>query len=231
MRTLVLWDIDHTLVDVGALSGELYAEAFQKATGQPLGELADLTGQTDQAIITRTLELHGLPTDAEAVATFAEAVAGVFRAARGVVAERGRSLPGAEAALADLAGRPGLVQSVLTGNMRSIAELKLGVFGLARYLDLDVGAYGMDGTARSALVQTAMRRAAERYGSPFSVESTVLIGDTPRDVAAALETGVRVVAVATGSSDMAMLAAAGAETVLPSLADTASVTKAVLAHL
>ncbi len=40
--SLVLWDIDHTLVRISGVSREIYAEAFRLVTGQPLRELADM---------------------------------------------------------------------------------------------------------------------------------------------------------------------------------------------
>jgi phosphoglycolate phosphatase-like HAD superfamily hydrolase len=49
----------------------------------------------------------------------------------------------------------------------------------------------------------------------------VLIGDTPRDVAAALTAGVQVIAVASGRSSIEDLQAAGASKVLEDLTDTA----------
>jgi phosphoglycolate phosphatase-like HAD superfamily hydrolase len=65
------------------------------------------------------------------------------------------------------------------------------------------------------------------YGTDFSGRRTVLIGDTPLDVEAALATGAQVVGVATGSFTAAELAAAGAEVILPDLTDTARVLAAV----
>jgi phosphoglycolate phosphatase-like HAD superfamily hydrolase len=56
----------------------------------------------------------------------------------------------------------------------------------------------------------------------------VLVGDTPNDVLAGHLGGARVVAVATGSSDVQTLKAAGADLVLEDLTDTAAVVRAVL---
>jgi len=57
----------------------------------------------------------------------------------------------------------------------------------------------------------------------------VLVGDTTLDVAAALETGARAVAVATGGTTAAALAESGAHAVLPDLTDTPAVLAAILA--
>lgn len=120
------------------------------------------------------------------------------------------------------------VQSVLTGNIRAIAEAKLAAAGLTGHLDLDIGAYGDHHEVRAELVHLARRQAYRAYGEHFAGAATVLIGDTPLDVAAALATGARAVGVATGDFSPADLADAGAHAVLPGLTDTTAVVAAVL---
>ena len=123
-----------------------------------------------------------------------------------------------------------VVQSVLTGNVQPIAEVKLGAAGLTGHLDLSIGAYGEAHEVRAELVHLARRNAARRYGTDFAGEQTVLVGDTSLDVAAALATGARVVGVATGGTTAEELVAAGADAVLPDLADTAAVLAAILGN-
>ena len=134
---------------------------------------------------------------------------------------------------ADGAARDGhrarpVVQALLTGNIRPLAEVKLGALGLTDHLDLDVGAYGDVHEVRSELVGPARRRAALAYGAEFGGMATVLVGDTPLDVEAAVVTGARAVGVATGGFSMAELARAGAHAVLPDLTDTSRVLAAIL---
>jgi len=119
------------------------------------------------------------------------------------------------------------VQSLLTGNVRRIAEVKLGPFGLTTHLDLDSGAYGWSHTVRARLVDVARSAAHERHGRRF--DRTVLIGDTPLDVEAALAGGAGVVAVATGGFSAAELERSGAHVTLPDLADTGRVLDAIRA--
>jgi phosphoglycolate phosphatase-like HAD superfamily hydrolase len=140
-----------------------------------------------------------------------------------------RPLPGAVDAVAALAAA-GIRQSVLTGNVKPLAALKLRLAGLGEHLDLDVGAYGDAHEVRAELVTVARQAARQAYGTDFSGSATVLVGDTPLDVEAALAAGARVVAVATGSYPAADLAAAGAHVVLPDLTDTAEVLAAVTAR-
>jgi len=228
VRTLVLWDIDHTLIEMSGFSGEIYASVFLAVTGQPMERLADMSGRTDLAITVETLRLHGVAPTPETLQAFGSALAAGFSARREEIPAYGRVLAGARAALEALGTRPDVVQSVLTGNMEGIAVEKLTAFGLDRFVDFEAGAYGFDHTDRPPLVRLARERAARKYGEDFDQSTTVLIGDTPLDVEAGHRGGARVVAVATGSSDVEALRAAGAELVLTDLRETSDVVRAVL---
>jgi phosphoglycolate phosphatase-like HAD superfamily hydrolase len=223
----VLWDIDHTLIETRGVGGEIYADAFRKVTGVSLKRTPELAGRTEPVIFREALRLNDVPDEKGLYERFAaeQAQGYVDRAAE--LRRRGRALPGAEAALRALATRPGVVQSVLTGNTRPSAEAKVGVFGLTRHLNLDVGAYGTDDEDRATLVAVARDRAGKAFGMNFAGTSTVLVGDTQNDVRAALLARARIIAVATGKDSGADLASAGAATVFQDLTDTAAVAQAI----
>jgi phosphoglycolate phosphatase-like HAD superfamily hydrolase len=251
-RLLVLWDVDHTLVNAGGGGLELYRIAFAELFGGEMPVPGSMAGRTERAIALEVLTLAGLPEPRGKVAAFHAVMAAHAPEVADLIREHGTVLPGAAEALAALAmigtgdggasaggagaggaggdghcGRP-VVQALLTGNIRRLAEVKLGALGLTEHLDLDVGTYGDAHEVRSELVGPARRRAALAYGGDFSGEATVLVGDTPLDVEAALVTGARAVAVATGYFSVAELTAAGAHVVLPDLTDTERVLTAVL---
>jgi phosphoglycolate phosphatase-like HAD superfamily hydrolase len=219
---LVLWDVDYTLVSADGLGTRLYEVVFREMFGRELTAVAPKAGRTDRAIVADTLALAGVPGGE--LDAFLAALVRV--AADGAVPGPVRPLPGAAAAIAALAAA-GIRQSVLTGNVRPLAALKLARAGLGEHLDLEAGAYGDAHEVRAELVAVARRAAARFYGDSFDGPATVLVGDTPLDVAAALATGARVVAVATGSYPASALAAAGADVVLPDLTDAARVVEAV----
>ncbi|HEX3790531.1 MAG TPA: haloacid dehalogenase-like hydrolase [Pseudonocardiaceae bacterium] len=220
---LVLWDIDLTLVATPGLGRRVYADAFDFVLHRPLTELASTAGRTELDIMAETLVLNGItPTDA-LFAALADGLVAAFRAAQVDMAATGHALPGAQPTLAWLAGQSAVHQSVLTGNLREVARLKLDTFGLADYVDLAAGAYGGDNADRAALVPLAQARAAERTGVSFDGTTTVLIGDTPLDVAAALAAGTRVIAVATGHFSADELRAAGAHEVINDLTECPAV--------
>lgn len=209
-RVLVLWDVDHTLIETRGVGRAIYDRAFPAATGRPLDQLATISGRTELDIMRESLRINGVePTD-EAVGKLAAALIQGYEDARDELAAQGRALPGAHDTLAALAEMPTVYQTVLTGNLREIARIKLEVLGLVGFLDLDAGAYGDDHAERSELVAVAQHRAGQRAGTTFDDDNTVLIGDTPNDVAAALTAGVRVVGVATGKTSLAELREAGA---------------------
>jgi len=125
---------------------------------------------------------------------------------------RGYPLPGALEAVQRLAEQLAVAQSVPTGNIRPNAENKLKLLGdVAGLLDVEVGGYGSDDTVRSRLVKVAQDKAASKYGVPFTRASTVLIGETDRDVQAARDGGAQIVAVATGVTSQAELKRAHAD--------------------
>jgi phosphoglycolate phosphatase-like HAD superfamily hydrolase len=234
---LVLWDIDYTLINAGGLSRDLYGVVFAELFGRELPRVAPMAGRTDRAIIMDTLRGAGIAEPGRHVDAFIRGLTEQAPRFGERVRAGGQVLPGAAEALAAIAalaaadgrqGRGPVVQSVLTGNIRPLAEVKLGALGLARHLDLDAGAYGDAHEERAELVLLARRAAAAACRADFGGEATVVIGDTPLDVAAALACGARAVAVATGGFTAGQLAAAGPHALLPDLTDTEQVLAAVL---
>lgn len=225
---LILWDIDHTLVSIKGVSRDIYARAFEHVVGRPMEHLADMTGRTEEAIIRETLKLNDVDPSASFDA-FYTALGEAARSLEDQMREHGSALPGAAEAVATFA-RDGVVQSVVTGNIKSIAMTKLEAFGLDEPIDFEVGGYGDDGSDRAVLVRAAIERAEMKYSHGFTAKHAVVIGDTPHDVRGALDNGALAVAVATGSSTLDELATAGADVVLPDLLDLAKVEAACLAR-
>ncbi|SHF13811.1 HAD family hydrolase [Streptoalloteichus hindustanus] len=227
-QLLVLWDIDHTLIETRGVGRALYERAFPQATGKTLTTLANVSGRTELEILRKTLRDNGVEPSDNAVSHLAAALTRCYDTHRDWLARQGRVLPGAAESLAALDTEPRVLQSVLTGNLRDIAQIKVQVFGLTRYLDLSIGAYGDDHVDRADLVKIAQCNASVKGSDTFDGANTVLIGDTTRDVAAGLKAGTRVIGVATGKSSLRELREAGAGTVLPDLGNTQALVRAVL---
>lgn len=214
---LILWDIDHTLIETGGAGGEFARAAFEEITGIRPKEMADANGKTERVILAETLRAHGIEPTEEYQQRYARALPAQYQQHADQLRERGRVLPGAAEAIAALAQVPGVIQTVLTGNYKAVAATKLHTFGLDAQLDLEVGAYADDGTDRAALVPIAQQRATATYGHTFSREDTIIIGDTTHDVVAAHRGGASILAVATGDDSVERLRASGAERVITDL--------------
>ncbi|WP_155373349.1 HAD family hydrolase [Catellatospora vulcania] len=229
MQRLVLWDIDRTLIDGGKVGRDVFIAAYLAVVGSEPPRLPDFGGRTDHWLFTTALEWHGREANADILAEFFAHLAEHTRAHRPQLVARGAALTGAAQALSALAGETGVVQSVVTGNIRAAAYEKLAAFDLLGPIDLEVGGYGCDDGVRSVLVRLAHERAQAKYAAAVPARQVVVIGDTTHDIEAARANGAFAVGVATGSCTAEELAEAGAGVVLPSLADTAAVLRAALA--
>ena len=223
---LILWDVDHTLVSIGGVSQTIYRRAFRLVTGRPLDNLASMTGRTERAIISETLKLNEIEPTEAVVSEFYSALGEAAQDVEWHMKESGSRLPGAAQAISAMQD-DAVVQSVVTGNIRSIAKTKLGAFNLTGILDLEVGGYGDDGNDRADLIRLARRRAESKYRTAFAERRTFVIGDTPHDIKGAHDAGVFAIGVATGSSSFEALEECGADLVLADLTSVDALRKAV----
>ncbi len=221
---LVLWDVDYTLLNAAGLGNRLYEVVFREMFGRELTAVAPKAGRTDRAIITDTLALAGIPEPRAQVDGFLAAL-GHLAAADG--GRRAEVQPWPARPRPSRRSRPPVPPVCSHRQHPAAGGAEARAAGLGQHLDLDAGAYGDAHEVRAELVTAARRAARPAYGADFAGSATILIGDTPLDVEAALATGARVVGVATGSYSAAELAAAGAHAVLPDLTDPALVLAAV----
>ncbi|CAL9402154.1 Phosphoglycolate phosphatase [Streptomyces sp. enrichment culture] len=217
---LVLWDIDHTLVAMRGVGGQLFGIAFEQTLGVPMKRQALIDGMTDQTIFAATAHEHGITVTSADFSRFAVALANAHLAHVSQIRERGHALPGAASATGALAAR-GIRQSVATGNIAATARIKLAAFGLDNEMDWPVGAFGDDADNRPDLIRTAQARSGHRSND------IVVIGDTPADINGARTHHIRAVGIASGKSTEKELRAAGAEFTLPDLADTGRLLDAI----
>jgi phosphoglycolate phosphatase-like HAD superfamily hydrolase len=171
-------------------------------------------GMTDRAIIRGGLARVGLPSDEATIdaicATYLAALAEEMPRSEGF-----RVYPGVTAVLDALRDRDGIAVGLGTGNLREGARIKLERAGLEHHFAF--GGYGCDHELRPAIVRIAAERGAARLGVPREACRVVVIGDTPRDVEAAIAIGADTVAVETGGVAASDLRAAGATWAFPDL--------------
>jgi phosphoglycolate phosphatase len=209
---LLLFDIDGTLLRrATAEHREALHSAIEEVHGIEIpNETVSYAGRTDLEIARAILTRAGV--EAAAIAAGQAAVRDIACDRYALLAPeslRDRVAPGVPELLDELAPRPDVRLSLLTGNLEPIARLKLRRAGLLDYFPAGQGAYGSDGEDRATLPAIARVRAGSPE-RPFPVKDTVVIGDTPADIACARADGCTAVAVASGPFDAEELAAADA---------------------
>ncbi|MCS7050003.1 MAG: HAD hydrolase-like protein [Thermomicrobium sp.] len=220
MTVVVLFDIDGTLLRAGdPAHAEAMLTALSETLGRPVAlDGVPLAGMLDRQIARLALQRYGLDdaTIERSLPTIMQRMADQYRQRVRRGDRRTWVLPGVPALLSEL-WRRGVLAGVLTGNAEGVARAKLAAAHLETLLPF--GAYGDQADERHLLVEHAQSALRTRYGIEVPRSRIVLVGDTPRDVAAAREAGARVLAVATGRFSMEQLLAVGAHAALPDLAD------------
>ncbi len=214
---VVLFDVDGTLIRSEGRSrhSRAFHAAFIDTYGCDFRFATDMHGMTDLQIYMALAE--GLPqVDGRGLQMASAACRRMVEIYQTPDGSDGFyvALPGSLRALEILSGRD-VTLGLVTGNAPEIAHDKLSSVKLSHFFSF--GAYGTEGEHRSALPPIAINRAEAVVGRPVDRNRVFVVGDTPRDVACALDNGCRAVGVATGSFSADALSAAGAELVLPTL--------------
>ncbi len=212
---LYLFDIDGTLVDTGGAGMAALKEANLAVFGHEGPEL-DLAGSTDLGLVGGLLAHFQIEPTPQRVSDYFAAYHDRldWNLAHGGFA--GRVLDGASELLDALARRSEIV-GLLTGNTEVGASAKMRYFALDRHFRF--GAYGSDHADRNLLGPIALKRAAAHAGRSFTASETLVIGDTPKDIACAHAIGARCLAVATGRFSAEELESHGADHIAESLTD------------
>ena len=226
MRTLVLFDIDGTLVRGGPAK-----QAFHHALVHAYGtagdiQVHDFAGKTDPQIARELLTGAGLAdrdVDEGLPRLWGRYLEELETRLLDLPMEL---LPGVAELLEALDAEGGVALGLLTGNISGGARLKLGSVGIAGRFA--VGSYGSDHEERDCLPAIAIERARAHYGVEFERSRVVVVGDTPRDVKCGLHEGVRTLAVATGRFGAGDLEKAGAHAVFSDLTRTSAVVSCLL---
>lgn len=207
MPRLVLWDIDGTLMRAGDVGAAIFDRSIEKAIGAKPPSRVRMSGKTDPQIVREYLELLDIVDPEKHVPAVLEQLAKELAAGKSLVRAHGMVLPGITEILPALATDDEVTQTVLTGNIAPNAAIKLAAFGLDRWLDLEVGAFGSDHADRTELVPIARQRVSDRRDRRFAPGDVWVVGDSANDLACARAAGARCLLVATGRSTFEELSA------------------------
>jgi phosphoglycolate phosphatase len=199
MATVLLFDLDGTLINTGGAGRRAMDAAFAKLFGKE-NAFANFKfdGMTDFAIARAGLKQHHgddavieqAAIDAFLATYFEHLELELPKSDKYVV------LPGVAALIESLANLPNVAVGLGTGNIKRGAYAKLVRSRLDGHFAF--GGFGCDAEDRIELVRRGAERGAERLGRPLAECRVIVIGDTPKDIAAAKGIGAACLAVATG---------------------------------
>ena len=208
--TVLLFDVDGTLVTTGGVGRRALEFAFERAhQRRDACRSFRLDGMTDRAIVRTALVAIGVePSEERIDRVLADYLQVLGEEVAAAPAATYRVHAGMEAVLESAAARREMAVGLGTGNIREGARIKLERVGI--YHHFPFGGFGCDAEERRALIRRGAERGAQRLGVPLEQCRVVIIGDTPKDIDAARAIGAESVGVGTASFTPAQLLAAGA---------------------
>ena len=213
--TVYLFDIDGTLLATGGAGRWAMEAAFAAVTGRSDACSGfSFAGMTDRAIARAGFTAVAQSVSEERIDQLLDAY--LQSLAAEVTASSGyRVLPGVTEVLVRLQTQPQCAIGLGTGNTRAGAMIKLQRAALDPHFAF--GGFGCDHEDRAELLRIGAERGASRLGRPRAECRVLVIGDTVRDVAAALAIGADCIGVGTGGTSLGELRQAGAIAVFTDL--------------
>jgi phosphoglycolate phosphatase len=218
--TVLLFDVDGTLVTTCGAGRRAIERAFELRHGRKDILSFSFGGMTDKAIVSTALRELGrayatqgdLDREVDEMLEFYIGVLAEEVARTKICIHDGmiRAMDLADA-------RRDVALGLGTGNIRRGAAIKLGCVGI--FERFSFGGFGDDSIDRPMLLSAGARRGAEKLGVPLQNCRIVVIGDTPKDIAAAKAIGAESIAVATGMHDIVELKQCDPTAVFANLAD------------
>jgi phosphoglycolate phosphatase-like HAD superfamily hydrolase len=224
-RRLLLFDIDGTLLLTGGAGMRCMARAGKDVFGPSLTwDGMELSGGLDPALLAEAATRCGVSIGPGAEEAFRRRYVELLAVELGPPYDGVRAMPGVVDLLVALRIRGDAVLGLLTGNYPEGAAIKLRAAGIDPAWFV-VTAFGDEAATRPALVALALRKWEALEGRPVDPARAIVIGDSPRDVEAALANGCLAVAVGTGKYDHERLRAIGAHRAARDLADPTPLTQ------
>jgi phosphoglycolate phosphatase-like HAD superfamily hydrolase len=191
---LVLFDIDHTIMDIGNSHKEAFEEAFKEVLDLELDfRNWKFHGYTDLQIIFEIMDNHNIKREPKKVEKIIELMIKSFKKKN---LSHAKLMKGVPAILDELRKKGNIITGLVTGNIEEIAYIKLKHFKIDE--SFLVGGFGDFSDTRCHLVEQAIKKTEAKFGK-IKKSNVYIIGDTPHDIRAAHDAGVKAIAVATGA--------------------------------
>ncbi len=192
-----MFDIDGTLLRAGFIVKEAMGDALRDVFGTS-GRIMDASfiGATDIGVVRALMTEAGFGLEA-----IGQKLGKLFEVYGEILEDKLRTwekfqlCPGVPEILDALEEKAALL-GLVTGNCQQGAFAKLGRAGLTDYFSF--GAFGDETDDRAELCAYAHARAEVETDKSISKDDLILVGDSPNDIRAAKNYGIRVLAVASG---------------------------------
>ncbi len=236
---LVLFDIDQTLIDSGGAGRRALYRALQETLLISLDglELANISmsGKTDPQIIWEFILASKVENISESEIDRRQIIDQILSLYLKFLPEEINQVAktpqcfvydGVMEILQLLENDKRIALGLLTGNIKSGAQIKLEQFNLNRFFP--IGAYGCDSANRLELPAIAHKRAQEHYSIELTPSQITIIGDAQNDILCAKHYGAISIAVNTGTTTWQELSALEPNYIFSSLKDTREILSAIV---
>ena len=202
MCKLLIWDIDGTLLHCGGSGRNALEKTFEERYSiSKAFDAVQMAGKMDKNILEEALEKNNLSDEDihDIISHYGINLKKELENNREF-----KLLQNIKINLHKLSKDNRIYNVIATGNSEVGGILKLKKAGLDEYFSL--GSFGNHFTKRGILVKNAINVARFSYDIDFKKENIYMIGDTPDDILAGKENGIRTIAVATGGYSKEKLA-------------------------
>jgi phosphoglycolate phosphatase-like HAD superfamily hydrolase len=217
-KTLLLFDIDGTLLLTGGAGKIAFEEAFEEIYQCPnaWGDL-DPHGRTDPDIFDEVAQKRlGRLLSINEFSHLMRRYEELFEK-HITKSPRFTLMPGVVEILEHLSKQEVLFLSLATGNFEGAGRMKLKRGGIEHYFK--AGGFGKDARERYKIILAAIEHSEKIAGHGFHRDRTFVIGDTEYDISAAKKAGVRQIAVLTNGRTRNHFEADPPDHILPDLSD------------
>jgi len=217
-KAVILFDVDGTLLITGGATTRCIWRAAEATFNRTLDRCPLTAGLLDPELFLGIARHNRIDNAESELDRYTRRYLIELEKELDATREAVKVMPGVLAILEELQNSPGVATGILTGNFRAATDLKLRAAGLHRF-SFPASAFGEDAPDRAALVSTALSNYERLTGERLTPPHAIIVGDTPRDVAAARSAGCKVLSVATGAYTLSKLDAEKPDAAVANLLD------------
>jgi phosphoglycolate phosphatase-like HAD superfamily hydrolase len=188
--SIILWDIDGTLLKISNVNIDKHLKAINNVLNVYYSGISDSSGMTDLEIIRAIANKNSRELSTKEIDSIFEnldelTVEEMYYSPLGENINISHTL--------QVIKSLGLTNGILTGNSPKRAISKIDSAGLHTYFDFNFAYFGDAALDRINLVENCTESL-----NKYNLRKIIIVGDSPRDIQAAKNFGLDIVAIATG---------------------------------